>query len=310
MIEAFGLTKVYGDKTAVNDLSFTVRSGMVTGFLGPNGAGKSTTMRMIVGLDRPTDGEVLVNGNRYVDQGAPLAEVGALLDAKASHPGRSAYSHLLALAASNGIGKARVSDVLDMVGLSDVAGRRTKGFSLGMSQRLGIAAALLGDPDVVLLDEPVNGLDPEGIHWIRGLLRSLAAAGRTVFVSSHLMSEMELTADRLLILGRGRLVADVSMAEMTAAATPVVRVRTPQADRLAQLLVVAGADVTSPEPGLLAVTGSSAADIGRMAAHQQLVLEELTPVHPSLEEAYLAMTHDHVEYAADSIGATTGRTAA
>jgi ABC-2 type transport system ATP-binding protein len=302
MIETIGLTKIYGSKTAVDDLSFTVRAGAVTGFLGPNGAGKSTTMRMIVGLDRPTRGAALVNGNRYADHVAPLLEVGALLDARAAHPGRSAYAHLLALATSNGIGKRRVREVLGMVGLEDAAARRVRGFSLGMSQRMGLAAALLGDPAVVLLDEPVNGLDPEGIHWIRGVLRGLAAEGRTVFVSSHLMSEMELTADRLLVVGRGRLLADVSMADMTASVEPVVRVRTTEPDRLAALLSASDVTVTQTERGVLSVTGRSAAEVGRVAYDQRVLVEELTPVHPSLEEAYLAMTSEHVEYAAGAAG--------
>jgi ABC-2 type transport system ATP-binding protein len=302
MIETIGLTKIYGSKTAVDDLSFTVRAGAVTGFLGPNGAGKSTTMRMIVGLDRPTRGAALVNGNRYADHVAPLFEVGALLDARAAHPGRSAYAHLLALATSNGIGKRRVREVLGMVGLEDAAARRVRGFSLGMSQRMGLAAALLGDPAVVLLDEPVNGLDPEGIHWIRGLLRGLAAEGRTVFVSSHLMSEMELTADRLLVVGKGRLLADVSMADMTASVEPVVRVRTTEPDRLAALLSASDVTVTQTEPGVLSVTGRSAAEVGRVAYDERVLVEELTPEHPSLEEAYLAMTSEHVEYAAGAAG--------
>jgi ABC-2 type transport system ATP-binding protein len=310
MIETVGLTKIYGSKTAVDDLSFTVRAGAVTGFLGPNGAGKSTTMRMIVGLDRPTRGGAFVNGNRYADHVAPLLEVGALLDARAAHPGRSAYAHLLALATSNGIGKRRVKEVLGMVGLEDAAARRVRGFSLGMSQRMGLAAALLGDPAVVLLDEPVNGLDPEGIHWIRGVLRGLAAEGRTVFVSSHLMSEMELTADRLLVVGKGRLLADVSMADMTASVEPVVRVRTTEPDRLAALLSGTDVTVTRTEPGVLSVTGRSAAEVGRVAFDQRVLVEELTPIHPSLEEAYLAMTSEHVEYAAGAAGSGSGSVAA
>jgi ABC-2 type transport system ATP-binding protein len=310
MIETVGLTKIYGSKTAVDDLSFTVRAGAVTGFLGPNGAGKSTTMRMIVGLDRPTRGAAFVNGNRYADHVAPLLEVGALLDARAAHPGRSAYAHLLALATSNGIGKRRVKEVLGMVGLEDAAARRVRGFSLGMSQRMGLAAALLGDPAVVLLDEPVNGLDPEGIHWIRGVLRGLAAEGRTVFVSSHLMSEMELTADRLLVVGKGRLLADVSMADMTASVEPVVRVRTTEPDRLAALLSGTDVTVTRTEPGVLSVTGRSAAEVGRVAFDQRVLVEELTPIHPSLEEAYLAMTSEHVEYAAGAAGSGSGSVAA
>ena len=294
MIEIRDLTKIYGDKTAVDHLTVTVRPGVVTGFLGPNGAGKSTTMRTVVGLDRPTGGEVLVNGRRYADHPAPLREVGALLEARAFHPGRSAYQHLLALAATGGFGKRRVHEVLDMVGLDQVAGKRTRGFSMGMGQRLGIAAALLGDPAVVLLDEPINGLDPDGIRWVRGLLRHLAGEGRTVFVSSHLMSEMALTADHLIILGRGRLLADVSMADMTAAST-AVRVRTPQPDRLSGVLTGSGAAVTA-QGETLTVTGRATEDIATMALANQILVYELTPIHPSLEDAYLALTHDDIEY--------------
>ena len=294
MIEIHDLTKKYGDKTAVDHLSVTVRPGLVTGFLGPNGAGKSTTMRVILGLDRPTAGTVLVNGRPYAEHPAPLREVGALLEAGAFHPGRSAYHHLLALAASGGFGRDRVRQVLDMVGLSAVAGRRTKGFSMGMSQRLGIAAALLGDPAVVMLDEPVNGLDPDGIRWIRSLLRGLAAEGRTVFVSSHLMSEMALTADHLVIVGRGRLVADVSTAEMTAASS-VVRVRSPHAGRLRDLLSASDAGVTG-DSDVLSVTGRDSDEIARLALAHGILLTELTPVHASLEDAYMSLTHDDVEY--------------
>jgi ABC-2 type transport system ATP-binding protein len=237
MIEIESLTKVYGHRTAVDHLTVTVRPGMVTGFLGPNGAGKSTTMRLVLGLDHPTSGQARINGRRYGEHRAPLREVGALLEARAFHPGRSGYHHLLALAASNGIGRGRVREVIDMVGLDEVARRRTRGFSLGMGQRLGIAAALLGDPAVIILDEPVNGLDPDGIRWIRSLLRGLAGEGRTVLVSSHLMSEMALTADHLVIVGRGRLLADVGMEQMTATSS-LVRVRTPHAERLRALLTV------------------------------------------------------------------------
>ena len=294
MIKIRDLTKIYGDKTAVEHLTVTVRPGVVTGFLGPNGAGKSTTMRTIVGLDRPTGGQVLVNGRRYTDQPAPLREVGALLEARAFHPGRSAYHHLLALAATGGFGKRRVHEVLGMVGLDQVAGKRTRGFSMGMGQRLGVAAALLGDPAVLLLDEPINGLDPDGIRWVRGLLRHLADQGRTVFVSSHLMSEMALTADHLIILGRGRLLADVSMADMTATST-AIRVRTPHPDRLTALLAAPGTDVTG-DGGTLSVTGRSPEDIATIALAHRILVTELTPVHPSLEDAYLALTHDDVEY--------------
>ncbi len=296
MIEIRGLTKVYGRTTAVDDLTVTVRPGVVTGFLGPNGAGKSTTMRAVVGLDRPTSGEVLVDGRRYADHPAPLHQVGALLDAGAVHPGRTARNHLRALAATNGIGCRRVEEVLELVGLSEVAARRVGGFSLGMSQRLGIAATLLGDPAVVLLDEPVNGLDPDGIRWIRGLLRALAAEGRTVFVSSHLMSEMALTADHLVLLGRGRLLADVSMQQMTATATGRVTVRTPRPEELTRLLAAAGAAVSRPEPDVLTVTGATAEEIAETALGARILLTELVPVHASLEEAYLAMTAHDVQY--------------
>jgi ABC-2 type transport system ATP-binding protein len=243
MIEARALTKRYGDKVAVDDITFTVRPGVVTGFLGPNGAGKSTTMRMILGLDSPTSGEVTVNGKHYAEHRAPLREVGALLEAKAVHTGRTAYNHLMAQALTTGIPRSRVEEVIDLVGLRDVARKRTGGFSLGMGQRLGVAAALLGDPATLILDEPVNGLDPEGILWIRNLLRGLAAEGRTVFVSSHLMSEMSLTAEHLIVIGRGRLIADTSVADfIEQASTKRVRVRTPEATRLRELL--AGPEVT------------------------------------------------------------------
>ena len=297
MIEAVDLSKRYGHTTAVDSVTFTVRPGVVTGFLGPNGAGKSTTLRMVVGLDHPSAGEVRVGGRRHADSPAPLHEVGVLLDAAAVHPGRSARDHLLGLAQSNGIGRRRVQQVLDLVGLAEVAGRRTRGYSLGMHQRLGIAAALLGDPAVVVLDEPVNGLDPDGIRWIRGLLRALAAEGRTVFVSSHLMSEMALTADHLLVLGRGRVLADLSMAEMTASAVPSVHVRTPDADELARVLTAPGVTVTDAD-GDLTVTGLSTAQVARSALDHRLLLTELAPRTTSLEDAYLALTRDDVEYAA------------
>ncbi len=310
MIQIHDLTKVYGATAAVDGLTVTVRPGAVTGFLGPNGAGKSTTMRTIVGLDRPTSGEVLVAGRRYADHPAPLTRVGALLDAKAAHPGRSARSHLRALALTHGIGRSRVDEVVEMVGLSEVADRRVGGFSLGMAQRLGIAAALLGDPEVVLLDEPVNGLDPDGIRWIRQLLRGLAAEGRTVFLSSHLMSEMALTADHLVILGRGRLLADVSMEEMTASATDQVRVRSPRAEELTGLLSAQGAVVTRVEPDLLAVTGRSAGQIAEAALEARVLVTELVPVHASLEDAYLAMTQQDVQYRAVTPDRTDLRRAA
>jgi ABC-2 type transport system ATP-binding protein len=299
MIEARGLTKRYGDRTAVDDLTFTVRPGTVTGFLGPNGAGKSTTMRMILGLDAPSRGAVTVNGRSYAAHSVPLREVGALLEAKAAHPGRSAYHHLLALAVTNGIPRSRVEEVIDLTGLRSVARRRAGGFSLGMGQRLGIAAALLGDPHTLILDEPVNGLDPEGVRWIRNLLRSLAAQGRTVFVSSHLMSEMALTADHLIVIGRGRLIADSPMSEFTErASSGVVRVRTPRAGELRDLLVGPRVSVTAVERDLIEVAGVDSAEIGRVASEHGLPLIELTPLRASLEEAFMELTGDAVEYRA------------
>lgn len=297
MIEADGLTKRYGDKLAVDHLSFVVQPGVVTGFLGPNGAGKSTTMRMLLGLDRPTAGQASINGRPYDQLKAPLCEVGALLEARAIHTGRSARNHLLALAATHGIGRDRVDEVLDLVGLTHVAGKRAGGFSLGMGQRLGIASALLGDPHTLILDEPVNGLDPEGILWIRTLLRSLAAEGRTVFVSSHLMSEMALTATHLIVVGQGRLIADASVAELTASAgRAVVRVRTEEAPRLRDLLAADGVSVTSTERDLLTVTGLSSGEIGKVAAEARIALVELTPQQASLEEAFMELTRDAVEF--------------
>ncbi|MFF5171720.1 ABC transporter ATP-binding protein [Micromonospora sp. NPDC000089] len=301
MIDVAQLSKRYGDRLAVDDLTFRVRPGVVTGFLGPNGAGKSTTMRMILGLDAPTAGAVTVNGRRYADHPAPLREIGALLEAKAVHPGRSARDHLLAMAATHGIGRRRVDEVIDLVGLREVAGKRAGGFSLGMGQRLGIAAALLGDPAVLMLDEPVNGLDPDGIRWIRGLLRGLAAEGRTVFVSSHLMSEMAQTAEHLIVVGKGRLIADVPLAEFTRRASrAAVRVRSPQAAALRDLLVGPDTTVTSGEPGLLEVTGLTRESIGDRAAAAGLTLHELTATEASLEEAFMTMTRDAVEYHGDA----------
>lgn len=297
MIEAIGLTKRYGDKVAVDDLSFEVRPGIVTGFLGPNGAGKSTTMRLLLGLDRPSSGTARINGRPYRQLEAPLCEVGALLEARAIHTGRSARNHLLALAATHGIGRARVDEVLELVGLTQVATKRAGGFSLGMGQRLGIASALLGDPHTLILDEPVNGLDPEGILWIRNLLRGLASEGRTVFVSSHLMSEMALTASHLIVVGQGRLIADASVAELTARAGGVtVRVRTEQARRLHELLAADGVGVSSVERDVLIVTGRSSAEIGRVAAAAGIALIELTPQQVSLEEAFMELTRDAVEF--------------
>lgn len=297
MIEAVGLTKRYGDKVAVDDLSFTVRPGVVTGFLGPNGAGKSTTMRMLLGLDRPTAGTATINGRPYEKLRAPLCEVGALLEARAIHTGRSARNHLRALGATHGIGRRRVDDVLEIVGLTHVADKRAGGFSLGMGQRLGIASALLGDPHTLILDEPVNGLDPEGILWIRNLLRALAAEGRTIFVSSHLMSEMSLTATHLIVVGLGRLIADASVAELTASAGhAVVRVRTEEAPRLRDLLAADGVSVTSTERDLLTVSGLTSADIGKVAAEARIALIELTPQQASLEEAFMDLTRSTVEF--------------
>jgi ABC-2 type transport system ATP-binding protein len=297
MLEVTELTKHYGDHIAVDDLSFVVEPGVVTGFLGPNGAGKSTTMRMILGLDQPTAGRATVNGRPFAEHGAPLHEMGALLEAKGVHPGRSARDHLRALAATIGISNARVDEVLDLVGLSDVASRRSGGFSLGMGQRLGIASALLGDPHTVMLDEPVNGLDPEGILWIRNLLKSLAAEGRTVFVSSHLMSEMALTAEHFIIVGRGRLIADVSGDELAAMTQLVnVRVRSPQAAQLRDLLARDATDIVIREPDLLEVTGMDSDEIGARAWAANLRLQELTPVRASLEEIFMELTRDAVEY--------------
>ncbi|MEV7808985.1 ATP-binding cassette domain-containing protein [Microbispora sp. NPDC088329] len=283
MIEAHGLTKRYGGKVAVDNLSFTVRPGVVTGFLGPNGAGKSTTMRMILGLDAPSAGQATVNGRRYTLHAAPLHEVGALLEARAVHHGRSGYDHLRALAATTGISRRRVDEVIDLVGLGEVAHKRVGGFSLGMGQRLGIASALLGDPATLILDEPVNGLDPEGILWIRTLLRRLAAEGRTVFVSSHLMSEMALTAEQLIIVGRGRLIADVPVADVVRGSSrPATRVRSPQADRLRDLLAGPDVTVTGDGTGVLDVHGLGGEAVGRIAARHGVTLYELTPVHVSL----------------------------
>lgn len=298
MIVVDHLTKRYGEKTAVNDLSFTVNPGVVTGFLGPNGAGKSTTMRMIVGLDRPAAGSVTVNGRAYVDHVAPLHQVGALLEARAIHPGRSAYNHLLTLATTTGIPRRRIGEVLDLVGLSAVGRKPAGAFSLGMGQRLGIAAALLGDPDVVILDEPVNGLDPEGILWIRGLLRSLADEGRTVFISSHLISEIALVADHLVVIGRGELIADTSVSELQRAASGVVvQVRTPRPNDLARLLLDDGITVTTDdEPGHLLVTGIDAARIGDAALAAGIPIHALIPTEVSLEEAFMRLTRDAVEF--------------
>ncbi|MEU1165037.1 ATP-binding cassette domain-containing protein [Streptomyces sp. NPDC090075] len=297
MIELEGLTKRYGDKTAVDHLTFAVRPGIVTGFLGPNGAGKSTTMRMILGLDHPTAGDVRIDGKRYEQLKDPLTYIGALLDAKAVHGGRSAFNHLLCLAQSNGIEKSRVAEVLDTVGLTAVARKKAKGFSLGMGQRLGIAGALLGDPRILMFDEPVNGLDPEGIHWIRTLMKSLAAQGRTVFVSSHLMSEMALTAEHLVVIGQGRLLADTSMADFIRAnSRSYVRVRSPQRERLLDVLHGAGITVVETGTGALEVEGGKAEPIGELAAQNGIVLHELSIQQASLEEAFMQLTAESVEY--------------
>jgi ABC-2 type transport system ATP-binding protein len=327
MIEASGLTKRYGPTTAVDDVTFTVRPGVVTGFLGPNGAGKSTTMRMVMGLDRPTAGRVTVNGRPYAEHRAPLAEVGALLEAKGVHPGRSARQHLLALAATHGIATRRVDEVIELTGLQSVARKRVGGFSLGMGQRLGIATALLGDPRTLILDEPVNGLDPEGVLWVRNLARYLASEGRTVFLSSHLMSEVALTADHVIVIGRGRILADTPVqALVDGASRRTVRVRTPGATALAAAVRRAGGTAVEPTAGdggaqdggapadgarrgtgrpvagVLEVSGLDAAAIGELALTHGLALHELTPVRSTLEDAYMELTADAVEYRTEGTG--------
>ncbi|HXY92039.1 MAG TPA: ATP-binding cassette domain-containing protein [Acidimicrobiia bacterium] len=299
MIEVRRLTKRYGETIAVDDLSFQVLPGRVTGFLGPNGAGKSTTMRVILGLDAPNAGTATVKGTPYGRHRFPAREVGALLDAMALHPGRSARAHLWSLAQSNRISRSRVDEVLDLVGLTDVARRRVGPFSLGMKQRLGIAAALLGDPEVLLFDEPVTGLDPEGIVWIRGLFHRLAADGRTVFVSSHLMSEMALTAQHLIVIGRGKLIADDTSDNIVAGGSTTVLVRSPRADELSALLARAGGSIGS-DNGALSVTNLDAAAIGDLAAQHGIALHELTPQHASLEEVFFELTGDQVQYRAAS----------
>lgn len=302
MIEASGLSKRYGAKTAVNDVSFTVQSGRVTGFLGPNGAGKSTTMRMIVGLDRPSAGAVTVNGKPYQQHRAPLHEVGALLDAKAVHTKRSAYNHLRALAATHGISNKRVNEVIELTGLGPVAKRRVGGFSLGMGQRLGIAVALLGDPQTLIFDEPVNGLDPEGVLWVRNLAKGLAAEGRTVFLSSHLMSEMAVTADHLIIIGRGRIIADAPISEIIAGQDKIrTLVRTDQPEELRRELENRATTFTQLEPGLLEITGAEPRSIAEAALARQILIYELTPRQSSLEEAYMELTRDQVEYQSHGI---------
>ena len=297
MIVAEHLTKRYGTRTAVSDVSFTVPPGRVTGFLGPNGAGKSTTMRMIVGLDRPTSGSVTVNGTPYDRLRAPLTEVGVLLDAKAVHTGRTARNHLRVMAATHGIGRRRVDEVIELAGIASVADKRAGGFSLGMGQRLGIAAALLGDPHTLILDEPVNGLDPEGVRWVREFVRHIAAEGRTVLLSSHLMSEMAQTADHVIVLGRGAVLADAPLPDLVRSwTTEAVFVRSPELSRLVEVMSDAGATATLVETGLASLRGVSAAEIGDVAARHGIPLHELTPRSGSLEDAYLALTEDAIEY--------------
>jgi ABC-2 type transport system ATP-binding protein len=297
LITARDLTKRYGDTTAVNGLSFDIKPGVVTGFLGPNGAGKSTTMRMILGLDAPSGGSVTVNGKAYRDLPAPMREVGALLDAKAVHGARTAYRHLQWVAQAGGIPRKRVDEVLDTVGLTDVAGKKVGNFSLGMYQRLGIATALLGDPPTLLFDEPVNGLDPEGIYWIRTLMQDLAAEGRTVFVSSHLMNEMEETAAHVIVIGRGELIADMPIADFTQrSARSHVHVVSPQAAELAEALERAGGKVTKLDDGSLNIVGLDAPEIGDLALERRFGLHELTPVRASLEAAFMDLTKDSVQY--------------
>ncbi|MDQ6806370.1 MAG: ATP-binding cassette domain-containing protein [Actinomycetota bacterium] len=300
MIEVTNVTKRYGEKVAVSDLTFKVQPGIVTGFLGPNGSGKSTTMRLILGLDAPNAGHTLVNGEPYRDHVAPLHEVGALLEARSVHTGRSAYSHLLALAQTHGIARGKVDELIDLVGLTEVASKRAGGFSLGMGQRLGIASALLGDPHTVMLDEPVNGLDPEGIQWVRKLLQKLASEGRTVFVSSHLMSEMALTAEHLIVIGRGRLIADTSVDEFVQGASKhSVRVRSPQVERLVELIKGPDVNVEAAEPSVVEIRGLSSEQVGTTAAENGIVLYELTSQRASLEEAFMELTRDAVEFHTD-----------
>jgi ABC-2 type transport system ATP-binding protein len=301
VIEVTGVTKRYGATVAVRDLTFSVRPGIVTGFLGPNGSGKSTTMRLILGLDAPDSGHTLIDGKPYRDHAAPLGEVGALLEARSVHTGRSAFNHLLALAQTHGIGRARVDELIEMVGLREVASKRAGGFSMGMGQRLGIASALLGDPHIVMLDEPVNGLDPEGIQWVRNLLKKLAGEGRTVFVSSHLMSEMAQTAEHLVVIGRGQLIADMGVDEFVRSASKhSVRVRSPQVSTLTEL--IAGPDVTTEPvgPSAVEIHGLDSEQVGEIAAENGIVLYELIPQQASLEEAFMELTRDAIEFQTDS----------
>ncbi len=312
MITVEHVTKRYGDKVAVDDLSFEVKPGIVTGFLGPNGAGKSTTMRLILGLDAPSGGSVTLDGRSYRDLPAPLHEVGAMLEARAIHTGRSAYNHLLALAQTHGIGRSRVDEVIELVGIQDVARKRVGGFSLGMGQRLGVAAALLGDPEVLILDEPANGLDPEGILWIRTLLKRLAKEGRTVFLSSHLMAEIAQTADHLVVIGRGRLIADTSVEEFVGRASTgaAVRVVSPQATALRDALAKRDARVDSVEQDVLEVHGLTGQTIGEIALAERIVLAELTPLQLSLEQAFMQLTGESVEYHATATDKTSNLRAA
>jgi ABC-2 type transport system ATP-binding protein len=297
MIEVTNVTKHYGDKVAVDDLTFIVKPGIVTGFLGPNGAGKSTTMRLILGLDAPNKGHTLVNGRPYRDHPSPLHEAGALLEARSVHTGRSAYNHLLALAQTHGIGRARVNELIDLVGLREVARKRAGGFSLGMGQRLGIASALLGDPQTVMFDEPVNGLDTEGIQWVRNLLRRLAADGKTVFVSSHHMSEMSMTAEQLIVIGRGKLIADTPVDDFVQRASKkAVRVRSPRVQELVELVAAPDVKVDAVEPGVVQINGLSSEQVGTLAAQHGIVLYELVPQMASLEEAFMELTRDSVEF--------------
>lgn len=300
MITAENLSKRYGSKTAVDGISFQLQPGTVTGFLGPNGSGKSTTMRMAVGLDRPSSGAITIDGKPFAQHKAPLRTVGAVLDAGATHPGRTGRGHLRALAATHGIGNRRVEQVIELTGLGEASRKRIKGYSLGMNQRLGIAAALLGDPAVLIFDEPVNGLDPEGVRWVRGLAREMAAEGRTVFVSSHLMSEMSLTADHLIVLGRGRIIADAPIHQLLDTGEHRVLVRTEQVAPLAEALNTEGVGVQHIDAETLQVTGLDARSIGRRALEAQVVLHELTPQVSSLEDQYMKLTGDHVEYRSGS----------
>ncbi|MCL2784018.1 MAG: ATP-binding cassette domain-containing protein [Propionibacteriaceae bacterium] len=305
MIDVAGMTKKFGSKLAVDDLSFTVRSGMVTGFLGPNGAGKSTTMRLVLGLDTPTRGQARVNGRTYTKTKAPMTEVGALLEAKSVHPGRTARNHLRALAATHGISKKRVDDMIELVGLSDVAGKKAGEFSLGMSQRLGLAAALLGDPETLILDEPINGLDPEGVAWVRNLVKYLASEGRTIFISSHLMSEMAMVADHIIIIGMGRLIVDSEMSDLVMQASGLVtKVRSPNAAAIIQAVNRSGRSATDEGDSTISIRGLTAQAIGEEAAKRGWVLHELTPIQRSLEEIYMEMTDSAVEFVTGAVPRT------